>query len=369
MSEYILEENVVYNPDEHSHFTKLWRSHESAHWHLDEINLEKDKKEWSSLDSSTQDFMINIFRLFTQIDMNIFGAYSDVYMQVIKNSKIRGMMSSFQAREVTHYEAYSKLVTELGMPKEVFTQFLEYKEMAAKNEYLTCYKKIDKDFDLRDVIDVYQNPESDKELKDEAAQAIITHYKEVLKSIAVFSAYTEGMHLFSSFVMLLNAIREGKFVGMGDVLRWSMQDEIMHYMGMGDVFQALIKELGDLGVVKNKREFLLQLEADVKEVAEHMVSLEDSFIDLCFDNFTHKSLTKEDMKEYTRYLCDRRTISLGFSPIYGIKNSPIPWVDSIINGLEHVNFFEARSTGYKKELHHGTAEDYELISKRFQGVL
>jgi ribonucleoside-diphosphate reductase beta chain len=266
------------------------------------------------------------------------------------------------------------------MPDKIFKEFLNFKEMSEKNDYLNSYKiksaNIPELFkDIKSIEARIHTLDSEteaveisllNETLDEVKKRVVSAYREIMLSIAVFSAYGEGMHLFSSFAMLLNSVRGGNFVGMGDVLRWSIQDEIMHYMGMLDVYKVLFQELAELGYVEDIESFISSLETDVKKIAVEMVALEDAFIDLCFSTFSHDSLTKEEMKEYTRYLCDRRTISLGFDPIYGIKNSPIEWIDAIINAVEHANFFETKSAGYQRMLIHSPEEVVDEVLANFK---
>ena len=79
-----------------------------------------------------------------------------------------------------------------------------------------------------------------------------------------------------------------------------------------------------------------------------MVKLEDKFIDLAYRLGDVKGLRAEEVKEYIRYIADRRLISMGMKGIYKRKNNPLPWVEEMINAPTHTNFFENRATDYAK---------------------
>jgi ribonucleoside-diphosphate reductase beta chain len=79
-----------------------------------------------------------------------------------------------------------------------------------------------------------------------------------------------------------------------------------------------------------------------------MVSLEDKFIELSFKSGAIEGLTEHDVKEYIRYIADRRLISLGLKGIFKRKKNPLPWVEEMINAPTHTNFFENRATDYAK---------------------
>ena len=88
-----------------------------------------------------------------------------------------------------------------------------------------------------------------------------------------------------------------------------------------------------------------------------MVVLEDKFIDLAFDMGDMPNLTPADVKQYIRYICDRRLISLGLKGIFKVKKNPLPWVEEMINAPTHTNFFENRATDYAKGALSGTWDD------------
>jgi ribonucleoside-diphosphate reductase beta chain len=173
--------------------------------------------------------------------------------------------------------------------------------------------------------------------------------ESVATNIAAFSAFTEGMQLFSSFIMLLNFPRHGKMKGMGQIITWSIVDETMHAESMIKLFRTYIEE--------NREIWNDDLKSRIYTIAEKMVLLEDKFIELSFSMGPMENLTEEDVKKYIRYIADRRLISLGLKGIFKIKKNPLLWVEEMINAPTHTNFFENRATDYAKGALSGTWED------------
>jgi ribonucleoside-diphosphate reductase beta chain len=229
------------------------------------------------------------------------------------------MLLGFAAREALHIAAYSHLIETLGLPDTMYNQFLEYQAMKDKHEY---------------VLDIA----SENTTKENTA-----------KHIAVFSAFTEGMQLFSSFIMLLNFPRHGMMKGMGQIVTWSIVDETIHTESMIKLFRTYIQE--------NNEIWNDELKGELYTIAEKMVMLEDKFIDLAFQMGEMKDLTSEDVKKYIRYIADRRLISLGLKGIFKVKKNPLPWVEEMVNSPVHGNFFENRVTDYAKGALSGTWDD------------
>jgi ribonucleoside-diphosphate reductase beta chain len=288
-----------------------WLKHEQSHWLHTEVPMLEDVKDWKKkLTKEEKLFLTQIFRFFTQGDIDVAGGYVKNYLPYFPQPEVRMMLMGFAAREALHVAAYSHLIETLGLPESTYNEFLDYIEMKEKHDYVTEISS-----------------------KNGDAASTATH-------IAVFSAFTEGMQLFSSFIMLLNFPRHGKMKGMGQIITWSIVDETQHCESMIKLFRTYIEE--------NNEIWNDDLKSRIYTIAEKMVELEDKFIDLAFGISLMEGLTSEDVKKYIRYIADRRLISLGLKGIFKVKRNPLPWVEEMINAPTHTNFFENRATDYAK---------------------
>jgi ribonucleoside-diphosphate reductase beta chain len=307
----LTEERDYFKPFNYPWAYEAWLKHEQSHWMHTEVPMHEDVKDWKKkLTKEEKHFLTNIFRFFTQGDIDVAGGYVKNYLPYFPQPEIRMMLAGFAAREALHIAAYSHLIETLGLPETTYNEFLEYAEMKEKHDY---------------IIDVSS--------KNTTKENTATH-------IAVFSAFTEGMQLFSSFIMLLNFPRHGKMKGMGQIVTWSIVDETQHCESMIKLFRSYIEE--------NKEIWNDELKSKIYSMAEKMVELEDKFIDLSFSMGEMENLTPEDVKKYIRYIADRRLISLGLKGIFKVKRNPLPWVEEMINAPTHTNFFENRATDYAK---------------------
>lgn len=305
------EERTFFKPFHYPWAYEAWLKHEQSHWMHSEVPMAEDVKDWKNkLTQDEKKFLTHIFRFFTQGDIDVAGGYVNNYLPYFPQPEVRMMLLGFAAREALHIAAYSHLIETLGMPDTTYSEFLEYQAMKDKHDYV---------LDLST-----QNG-------DRATTA--TH-------IAVFSAFTEGMQLFSSFIMLLNFPRQGKMKGMGQIITWSIVDETQHAESMIRLFRTYIEE--------NREIWNDDLKSRIYSIAEKMVELEDKFIDLAFSMGPMEGLSAADVKHYIRYIADRRLISLGLKGINKVKKNPLPWVEEMINAPTHTNFFENRATDYAK---------------------
>ena len=305
----LTDERSNFKPFNYEWAYEAWLKHEQSHWLHTEVPMAEDVKDWKSkVTNEEKQFLTNIFRFFTQGDVDVAGGYVKNYLPYFPQPEIRMMLTGFAAREALHVAAYSHLIETLGMPESTYNEFLEYEAMREKHDYFLSI----------------------------AGQDATT----IAQQIAAFSAFTEGMQLFSSFIMLLNFPRHGKMKGMGQIVTWSIVDETQHAEGMIKLFRTFIEENRDI--------WNDQLKGEIYNIATKMVELEDKFIDMCFEMGPMENLTSEDVKQYIRYIADRRLIALGLKGIFKVKKNPLLWVEEMINSPTHTNFFENRSTDYAK---------------------
>ena len=304
----LLEARKTYKPFEYPWAYDFWKRQQQIHWMPEEVPLGEDCRDWAQkLTEHERNLLTQIFRFFTQADVEVQDCYHDKYARVFKPTEIKMMLTAFSNMETVHIAAYSHLLDTIGMPESEYSAFLEYEEMADKHSYMQQFG-VDND-------------------------------EDIARTLAMFGGFTEGMQLFASFAMLMNFPRFNKMKGMGQIVTWSIRDESLHCEGMIKTFHTFAEESGALTQRVKDR---------IRECCETVVALEDKFIDLAFEMGPVEGMTPADIKAYIRYIADWRMGQLKLDPIYGIKEHPLPWLTEILNGVEHANFFEARATEYSK---------------------
>ena len=314
----LLTERHYYKPFNYPWAFEAYKTQQHMHWLPDEVNLADDLKDFRErLTPDNRQLLTNIFRFFTQADVDVACGYATHYLPTFKQPEVRMMLSAFANMEAVHQEAYSLLLETLGYDDSEYQKFTEIQSMYEKHEYLS-------DFGTESLVDL-------------------------AKTMAVYSAFTEGVQLFSSFAILLNYSRHNFMKGMGQIVTWSIRDETLHVESMSRLFKELIRENPEL--------WTDELKYEIYCAAERTVELEDAFIDTCFESAEILNLSSEEVKEYIRYIADRRLLGLGMKAIFKSSKNPLPWLDYILNGVEHTNFFENRATEYARASTTGNWKD------------
>jgi ribonucleoside-diphosphate reductase beta chain len=306
----LLEERMAYKPFRYPWAYDAWLMQQRVHWLPEEVPLSEDVRDWKkSLTEAERHLLTQIFRFFTQADVEVNNCYMKHYSRVFKPTEVVMMLCAFSNMETVHIAAYSHLLDTIGMPETEYEAFLKYEAMKDKYDYMQKWG--------------------------------VDTKADIAKTLAVFGAFTEGVQLFASFAILMNFPRFNKMKGMGQIITWSVRDESLHTNSIIKLFRTFIGEnpevMADGSVYK-----------EIEQACRDIVVHEDAFIDLAFSMGPVEGLDAIQVKNYVRYIADRRLTQLGMSTIYGLEKNPLPWMDEMLNGIEHTNFFENRATEYTK---------------------
>ena len=314
----LTEARKTYKPFQYPWAYDFWKRQQQIHWMPEEVPLGEDCRDWAQkLSDHERNLLTQIFRFFTQADVEVQDCYHDKYGRVFKPTEVKMMLTAFSNMETVHIAAYSHLLDTIGMPESEYGMFLEYQEMRDKHDYLQQFG-VDSD-------------------------------EDIARTLAMFGGFTEGLQLFASFAMLMNFPRFNKMKGMGQIVSWSVRDESLHTQSIIKLFRTFISE--------NPEVWNDAMQQDLYSACDTIVSHEDAFIDLAFEMGPVEGLAAKEVKDYIRYIADRRLGQLGLQPLYKAEKNPLRWMDEMLNGVEHTNFFENRATEYSKASTRGTWDE------------
>ena len=300
-----------YKPFEYQTAFEFYKDQHRAHWLADEIPLASDLNDWKLKLSSTEKNLIgNILKSFAQTEVHVNDYWSSKVSQWFPKPEIVAMTSTFGAFEAIHAEAYARLNEELGL--DDFKAFME--DETAKNK-------------------IERLLETKSETIEEKAQ-----------SLAIFSAFTEGVNLFSSFAILMSFQLRNLMKGTGQIVAWSVRDESLHSKAGCWLFRTLLEENPSLNTP--------QLRNSIIEACELSVQLEFDFIDKAFEMGDVEGISKDQLKNFIKQRANEKMTELGYTIIYNDVNpnllKQIEWFGHLTGGVEHQDFFSQRPTSYAK---------------------
>lgn len=330
----IFEESLSYRPFSYPWAVDAAQKHSiDMFWDIHQVELQDDLRQYNAKDGLAtanvshevnKSILDNTLCLFTEMDKTVGEGYTKV-LHKIRNNEIRNMMMTFAAREVTHQRAYALSAETFGFTDRDWSRFSEYVEM-------------------RDKLDAMSRSFYTEGIRLQMEVAID------IAQIAI----GEGLGLFGAFASLLNFKRFGKLIGFNDINQWSLVDEQEHVVNNFRTIREIRKELTE---VEN-----IELDRIILKIMDAFVLAEHTYIDLAYRLGNQEDLTKEELKEYILYLRELRLYEMGMIGVREVRKNPLSWMEWLVSGAKHDNFFEKKVTDYQHGL---TGEiSYEKYQQR-----
>jgi ribonucleoside-diphosphate reductase beta chain len=307
----ITEPRIFYKPFEYQDAFDFYKNQHRAHWLADEVPLASDLNDWKlKLNESEKNLIGNILKSFAQTEVHVNDYWSTKVSIWFPKPEIQAMARVFADFESIHAEAYARLNEELGL--DDFAAFME--DETSKNK-------------IERLIEVPGTTMEEKAI-----------------SLAIFSAFTEGVNLFSSFAILMSFQLRNLMKGTGQIVEWSVRDESLHSKAGCWLFRTLLQEQPELNTQ--------ELREQITEACQLSVQLEFDFIDKAFEMGDVEGLNKDQLKAFIKARANEKMIELGYNAIYNdIEPSllkQMEWFGHLTSGKTHQDFFAGRVTNYSK---------------------
>ena len=299
-----------YKPFEYQTAFEFYKQQHQVHWLADEVPLSSDLNDWKlKLTESEKNLVGNILKSFAQTETYVNDYWSTKVAVWFPKHEIKAMACAFADFESIHAEAYARLNEELGL--DDFEAFMEDEEAKAKIDRLV-------------------------ELPGDTL-------REKALSLAIFSAFTEGVNLFSSFAILMSFQLRNLMKGTGQIVEWSVRDESLHSKAGCWLFRTMMEEMPELNE---------GMEAQIYDACDLSVKLEFDFIDKAFEMGEIEGLNKNQLKNFIKERANQKLIELGYNPLYNDIDpnllKQMEWFGHLTSGKTHQDFFAGRVTDYSK---------------------
>jgi ribonucleoside-diphosphate reductase beta chain len=307
----ITEPRIFYKPFEYQEAFDFYKNQHRAHWLADEVPLASDLNDWKlKLNESEKNLIGNILKSFAQTEVHVNDYWSTKVSVWFPKPEIQAMARVFADFESIHAEAYARLNEELGL--DDFAAFMEDEVSKAKIDRLI-------------------------EVPGETIE-------ERALSLAIFSAFTEGVNLFSSFAILMSFQLRNLMKGTGQIVEWSVRDESLHSKAGCWLFRTLLNEQPELNTAEMRNKII--------EACELSVQLEFDFIEKAFEMGDIDGLNKEQLKAFIKARANEKLIELGYQAVYNDIDpnlvKQMEWFGHLTSGKTHQDFFAGRVTSYSK---------------------
>ena len=319
----LFDQRIPYKPFEYpTYYNDGWLPVQQAHWLHTEIPMSGDVKDWNEkLTLAEKNLVRNIQLGFAQTECAVSDYWTLNVVRWFPKHEIQQMAMAFGANETVHAVAYSYLNETLGL--EDFEAFLHEPATSARFENLVQYAGTDP--------------------------------IGIGRSLAIFSAFAEGVSLYSAFAVLYSFQLRNMLKGIGQQMKWSVRDESLHSKMGCQLFRHMCDEIPTL---------LEDCKEDIYNAAKIMMELEEKYIDKMFEMGDIENLKAYDLKQFVRKRTNEKLQELGYTDkrrfFHYDKDAAanLDWFYHLTGGHTHTDFFAIRPTDYSKA---NEGEDFEDV--------
>jgi len=319
----LFDERVPYKPFEYpEYYTEGWLKQAQAFWLHTEIPMSGDVKDWNEkLTKSEKNLVGNILLGFAQTECAVSDYWTQKVVSWFPKHEIKQMAMMFGSQETIHAVAYSYLNETLGL--ENFEAFLQDEATMERFDNLVSYDG--------------NKPSG------------------IARSLAIFSAFAEGVSLYSAFAVLYSFQLRNLLKGIGQQMKWSVRDESLHSKMGCALFRHMCEE---------DKTLLIDCKKDIFNAAQTMLKAEERYIDKMFEQGDIENLKSYDLKQFIRKRLNEKLVELGYKNSSGHFSfdekaaSNLDWFYHLTGGHTHTDFFAVRPTDYSKA---NEGEDFEDI--------
>jgi ribonucleoside-diphosphate reductase beta chain len=316
-------ERIPYKPFEYpEYYNDGWLKQAQAFWLHTEIPMSGDVKDWNEkLTDGERNLVGNILLGFAQTECAVSDYWTQKVVSWFPKHEIRQMAMIFGSQETIHAVAYSYLNETLGL--ENFEAFLQDEATMQRFDNLISYDG--------------------------------NNTTGIARSLAIFSAFAEGVSLYSAFAVLYSFQLRNLLKGIGQQMKWSVRDESLHSKMGCQLFRHMCQEEPSL---------LKECEEDILKSAQAMLEAEEKYIDKMFEKGDIENLKAYDLKQFIRKRLNEKLTELGYSnhgkyfEYDGAGADQLDWFYHLTGGHTHTDFFAIRPTDYSKA---NEGEDFEDI--------
>jgi ribonucleoside-diphosphate reductase beta chain len=294
----------------------------SNHWMPTEVSMQRDIEQWRDQKAFTADerhLVKRVLGFFATAETLVGNNLVLAVYRCVDNPECRQYLLRQAFEEAIHVHCFQYIVQSLSLDEgEMFNMYREVETIYEKDQHaMSCTSS---------VLDM-----APADLKTTPG------LQTFVKNLVGLYVITEGIFFYGGFVAMLSFGRQNRLPGTCEQIQYILRDESIH-MNFGIELINAIKE-------ENPSIWTPEFQDDIRGYILGAVDLEITYANDCLPNGV-LGLNTELIKEYIRYLADRRLERLHLKPEFSASN-PFPWMSEVIDLKKEKNFFESRVTEYQ----------------------
>ncbi len=301
-------------------FEKLTEKQLSFFWRPEEIDVSKDKIDFSKLLPNERHIFISNLQYQILLDSVQGRSPTIAFLPIVSLPELENWIETWAFSETIHSRSYTHIIRAIvNEPGVVFDDIMKTDEIIQRATSVS--KNYDELIKYTQAYCLYG--EGKHKLKDEELEVDLYDIKRMLYLTIMSVNILEAIRFYVSFACSFAFAERKVMEGNAKIIKLIARDEALHLTSTQHMINLMKSGKDDPDLKKIAKE----CEPEVIQMFKDATQQEKDWADYLFRDGSMIGLNAEILKDYLEYITNVRMSSLDLKPIFEHRSNPLPWMN------------------------------------------
>ena len=301
-------------------FEKLTEKQLSFFWRPEEIDVSKDKIDFSKLLPNERHIFISNLQYQILLDSVQGRSPTIAFLPIVSLPEVENWIETWAFSETIHSRSYTHIIRAIvNEPGVVFDDIMKTDEIIQRATSVS--KNYDELIKYTQAYCLYG--EGKHKLKDEEIEVDLYDIKRMLYLTLMSVNILEAIRFYVSFACSFAFAERKVMEGNAKIIKLIARDEALHLTSTQHMINLMKSGKDDPDLKKIAKE----CEPEVIQMFKDATQQEKDWADYLFRDGSMIGLNAEILKHYLEYITNVRMSSLDLKPIFEQTSNPLPWMN------------------------------------------
>lgn len=305
-----------YDQQKHPIFEKLIERQLSFFWRPEEVDLTKDRADYTKLPEHERHIFLSNLKYQTLLD-SVQGRSPNVaLLPIVSLPELETWIETWSFSETIHSRSYTHIIRNIvSDPSQVFDDIVTNQAIIERAISVTEHY---------DQLIYLTNKMYAEEINLDTNETFRREIKKALYLTLVSVNVLEAIRFYVSFACAFSFAERSLMEGNAKIIRLIARDESLHLSGTQHMINLIREGKDDIEM----RDIALELDDEVCTIFREAAEQEKRWADYLFKDGSMIGLNASILKDYVEYITNIRIKAINLEPIFEKRSNPLPWMNN-----------------------------------------
>ena len=311
-----------YDQQRYPIFEQLIEKQLSFFWRPEEIDLQRDRKDFLGLPENEKHIFLSNLKYQTLLDSVQGRSPNMAFLPVVSLPELETWIETWAFSETIHSRSYTHIIRNVvSEPEHIFNAIIDTPEIVERAQSISHYY----DQLIYSVQQYHVTP------TNQQTTAQFTDIKRLLLLTMVSVNVLEAIRFYVSFACIFAFAESAKMEGNAKLIKLIARDEALHLSGTEFILKTWFAGEDD----PEMKNIALREQQSILTIFSEAAEQEKAWAHYLFKDGSMIGLNVTILHHYIEYLTDTRLAALGLDTLYQRTENPLPWMENWISN-DHV---------------------------------